>query len=197
MKMIYQGLTWACCSLLCLAGVSEVKGISSPRPIELAQTVPNTVPSSSQNMPSASQKHLEVLVPELATIRLVGGGSRSGNLTDFNATDLTLSAEGFSETLALVEVAQVNFRGNVWIINPDGERRPQRIRGISVTLEGVPVDALVFRGSGGQGMLDLDGVLNDREFDRLSNNPERIHAIKQLVLESSGEMAVKIVALRR
>lgn len=186
MKGISRAFTLSCVTIICLAGLGKHVTAMTRERLEFAQA-----------SIISNQRMLEVALPESATVRLTAGGSYTGELTAFDAENLTLSANGFSQTVPVAEILQVEFQGNVWIHNPDGQIRSRRIRGISVTLEGVPTNALELTDSSNLAMLDLEAVLSDGEFDQLSSNPNLIHALKQLQFSDSESMAVKIVAVRR
>ncbi len=186
MKGISRVFALACVTIIFLAGSGETVTVTPPGQVRLAQ-----------NSGSSNQRVLEVALPESVIVRLTAGGSYTGELTAFNSTHLTVSASGFSQTVSLGQIRQVDFQGNVWIPNPDGQRRSRRIRGIALTLEGVPVNALEIENSSNLALLNLEEVLSDEEFAQLSSNPDRIHAVKQLRFESSEIMAVRIVAVRR
>ena len=145
----------------------------------------------------ASQRLLDVAFPESATVNLACGGSYSGLLTYFSALAVTLSASGMSQIVPLAEISHISFYGNVWIPSPEGTRRRGRIRGLAQTIAGVPQSALVIESPYDVGTIDLFSALSNEEYERLSSNPNQIHAVKEIIFENSDEITIKVVSVRR
>ena len=133
-KSLIQGLAVASTVMVLVAGVGTINLAEAVTQSELAQSAGST----------QSDRMLQVALPEFATVRLTQGGSYTGELTGFSSDNLTLSVSGQSMTLAHSQIREVAFTGNVWI---PGEPNPYRIRGISLSLEDVPVSALAWNGS--------------------------------------------------
>ena len=186
MKGISLVFALVCVTIIFLAGLGENVTATTTGQLELVQ-----------NSGISNQKILEVVLPVSAIVRLTSGGSYTGELTAFNSTNLTLSASGFSQIVPLAQIRQVDFQGDVWIPNEAGTRRRGRIRGLTQTLVGVPLTALELGDPSNIGTLNLETVLSQEEYERLSSNPERIHVIKELLFETPGETTVKVVAVRR
>lgn len=188
MKGISRAFALVCVTIIFLTGLGRDVTATARGLLEVAQ-----------KSGSSSQRVLEVALPKSATVRLTAGGSYTGRLTTFNSTNLTLSADGFSQTIPLAQIGQIEFQGDVWIQNEEGTRRfrRRRIRGLTQTLVGVPRTALVLGSLSSMGTLNLEHVLSQAEYERLSSNPERIHVIKELLFDTPGEMTVKVVVVRR
>ncbi|GAB4377391.1 MAG: hypothetical protein Kow00121_26700 [Elainellaceae cyanobacterium] len=187
MHDIYRVFVLICVTIIVLVGFSKDVTAKHGKPLELAQLA--------QISESANQRVLEVALPESATVRLTAGGSYTGELTAFNSTHLTLSANSYSETVPLAQVQQVEFQGDVWIRNADGVIRLGPVRGYPVTFNRVPVAALELADSSSIGRLNLNNVLNDEEFARLSRDTDRIHAVTKILFESSDVMEVTVKAV--
>jgi hypothetical protein len=182
MKSLIQGLAVASAAMGLLVGVSTSHLAEAVTQSELAQSGRST----------QSGRVLEVALPEFATVRLTSGGSVTGKLTSFSAGDLTLSASGQSRTLPHAQVRQVEMGGTVWVPNPDGNMEAYRIRGLSQSLENVPVSALAWNDSSSLANLNLQGVLTQGEFNRLTRNPSLIHALIRVNFESSNSNTMNI-----
>ena len=153
----------------------------------------------SQNLEIAKNEQLlEVAVPSSAIVRLKQGGSYKGELIAFNTKNLEIAANGFSETVTLSQIKQVEFQEDVWIVTPNGTRKRVPIRGgITIPLEAVPVSALNLGNPPSTAILNLETVLSREEFERLSNQTDRIHVVKKILFESSEKMTIRIVGARR
>jgi len=185
MKRIHRLLVLACISAVVIAGFSWATADAAHRDSrELAQA-------------AVSQRILEVVLPESATVRLTSGESYTGELTAFDSSNLTLSSGSFSQPVPLAQVREVEFQGNVWIISPDGRQTTRPIRGLAVPLEDVPVDALALSGSLNSASLDLTDVLDDEEFARLARDTSKIHAVVEITFTSPEQMDVTVKAVRR
>lgn len=186
MKGIYRRFILGCIAFIFVAGLGTCLTATTPEPSELTQ--------NSQN---SSGKILEVSVPETANVILSAGGSYTGKLTDFNSDILTVSTNDFSKEIPLADIQQVKFQGDVWISNSDGQVISRRIRGIALTIEGIPLESLGLVNSPNFARLNLENVLGDEEYKRLTNNPEQVYAIKKLIFEPDKIMQVKIVSFRK
>ena len=184
-KSLIQGLAVASAAMGLLVGVGTSHLAEAVTQSELAR--------------SHSGRVLEVALPESATVRLTSGGSVTGKLTRFSASDLTLSVSGQSRTLPHAQIRQMEMGDTVWIRNPDGNREARRIRGVSQSLENVPVSALVWNDSSNLASLNLQGVLTQGEFNRLTSNPSLIYALSRVSFESSSSntMNVTVKSLAR
>lgn len=140
---------------------------------------------------------LEVAVPPSAIIRLKQEGSYTGELIAFNSTNLVITANGFSETVPLSQIKQVEFQGEIWIDSPTGSRKRLPIRGLSIPFEAVPVTAFNLGNPPNTAILDLETVLSEPEFERISSQTKRIHVVKKILFESSETMTIKIVGAKR
>jgi hypothetical protein len=178
-------LSLACALLIFLSGIGETTLVISSKSLGVAQAS------------GTGRRVLEVVLPETAIVTLAQGSSYTGLLTGFNATELTLSAGNASRTVLLDEISAVEFQGDVWIPNEDGEVRRGRIRGLTQTLTGVPITALEIGSSTRLGNLALGAVLTQEEYERLSSDADRIHVLKELIFEGSDDMTIKIVGVRR
>lgn len=186
MKSLVQGLAVASTVMVSLTGVGPTNLVEAVTPLDLAQSGGGT----------PSGRTLQVALPESATVRLTQGGSYTGELTGFSSDNLTLSASGQSRTIAHSQIREVEFTGNVWI---PGEPNPYRIRGIPQLLEDVPVSALGWNGSSSLASLNLQGVLTQGEFMRLTRDASLIYALKRMNFEPSNSdtMNVTVRSLAR
>lgn len=182
MKSLIQGLAVASAAMGLLVGVGTSHLAEAVTQSELARSGGGT----------HSGRVLEVALPESATVRLTSGRSVTGKLTRFSASDLTLSVSGQSRTLPHAQIRQVEMRGTVWIPNPDGNIEAYRIRGLSQSLENVPVSALVWNDSSNLASLNLQGVLTQGEFNSLTSNPSLIYALSRVSFESSSSNTMNV-----
>ena len=187
MKRAFQGLTFTLAIILSLTVIREEAKTSTYKLWEITQSSPT----------ANKEQLLEVVVPSSAIVRLKQKGSYTGELIAFNSKNLVITANGFSETVPLSKIEQVEFQGDVWIVTQAGTRKRVPIRGISIPLEAVPVTAFNLVNPPHTAMLNLETVLSQEEFDRLSSQTKRIHVVKKILFESSETMTIKIVGARR
>ncbi|MEM9276438.1 MAG: hypothetical protein AAGA80_26335 [Cyanobacteria bacterium P01_F01_bin.143] len=187
MNQAFWRLTVAFAIIISLAGI---KGE--------ARTNGNNSWQISQSTEIANNEQLlNVLVPPSAIIRFKQGGSSTGELIAFNSQDLVISASGSSATVALSEITEVEFQGDIWISTPNGTRKRVPIRGTSIPLEAVPVSALNLDNSPSTAEINLENVLSKEEFDKLTGQTNRIHVIKKILFESSEKITIRIVGARK
>ena len=187
MKKALWKLTFA---LAIIISVTGIKG-------EARTNVENSSKISQSSEIANNEQLLEVAVPSSAIVRLKQGGSYTGELTAFNSRDLVISANGFSETVTLSQIKQVEFQGDVWITTTNGTRKRVPIRGLTIPLEAVPVSALNLGNPPSTAVLNLETVLSREEFEKLSGQTDRIHVLKKILFESSEKMTIRIVGARR
>jgi hypothetical protein len=150
--------------------------------------------SSVKKSSVASQKtDLEVAVPETATIsRNDGKSSLTGSLSNFSDKDVTISANGYSEAVPLPQIKSIEFNGDVWI---KGQALPARIRGITKTLEGLPVGSFKLDSSQKSAVISLKTMTSrglERFFKDTANKP---FGVKAIILERSDELTIKIAEI--
>lgn len=150
-----------------------------------------------QSSPSINKEQsLEVVVPDSTIVRLKRGGSYTGMLTAFNSQKLAIATNNFSETISLSQIKQVEFQGDVWISTPEGNRKRVPIRGITIPLEEVPVNAFNLGNPPQTAMINLETVLNQEEFERLSDQTEKIYVVKKILFDSTETMTIRLVGAR-
>ena len=187
MKVAFWKLTFAFVIILSVIGI---KG-------EARTNVENSGKISQSSLIANNQQLLEVAVPSSAVVRLPQGGSSTGELTAFNPKDLVISASGFSETVALSEIKEIEFQGDVWITTTSGTRKRVPIRGLTIPLEAVPVSALNLDTPPSKAVLNLETVLSKEEFEKLTGQTKRIHVIKKILFDSSDKMTIDVVGARK
>ncbi len=186
MKVAFQVLIFTLGIIISLTGIREKARTTTYGSWEIAQS------SGTTN----KEQLLEVAVPSSAIVRLKQEGSYTGELIAFNSTNLMIKANGFSETVPLSQIKEVEFQGNIWIETPAGTRKRVPIRGLTIPLEAVPVTAFNLGNPPNTAMLNLERVLSQEEFERLSNQTNRVHVVKKILFESSETMTIRIVGAR-
>jgi hypothetical protein len=132
---------------------------------------------------------LEVAVPDKATVTRKQGASLTGQLTAFNQTSLTLSAEGYSEKVPLTQVKAIAFQGgDIWI---EGQRLPARIRGFIKTWSGISVSVLNLQNPPRLANLNLNGIENPEELKKLLSNNNKVRVISKISFDSPRTMTVE------
>lgn len=186
MKSLTRKLIIAAAIVFPLAGVGIVP-LARAIPLSLAQT----------SSKSQSNRVLPVALPNSATVWLAQGGSRTGELTGFNASTLTL--DGTANQIPLTQVTSVEFGNEVWIPTPEGELRLRRIRGISQSVPGLPTAALDWSGPPNLADLDLQAGMTQGEFNKLTENPDLAYALTRIQFEGSDRatMTVRVKALQK
>jgi hypothetical protein len=150
--------------------------------------------SSVKKSSVASQKtDLEVAVPETATIfRNDGRSSLTGSLSNFSNKDVTISANGYSETVPLTQIELIEFNGDVWI---KGQALPARVRGITKTLEGLPVGSFKLDNSQKRAVISLK-TMTSRGLERfLKDNANTPFGVKAIFIERSDKLRIKIAEI--
>jgi hypothetical protein len=150
--------------------------------------------SSAKSSSVSSQKtDLEVVVPETATIfRNDGKSSLTGSLSNFSEKDVTISANGYSEAVPLAQIKSIEFNGDVWI---KGQALPARIRGITKTLEGLPVRSFKLDNSQKSAVISLK-TMTSRGLERfLKDTANKSFGVKSIFIERSDELTIKITEI--
>ena len=137
----------------------------------------------------------QVALPPQATIWRNSGGSLTGKLVKFEQKSLTVAAGGDSETVPLTEVKSVRFtlQDEIWLTLPDGTRGKFRpIRPISIPIEEVPTLAFKIANTNDSVILNLDKVLNDKEFGKLTSDPDKIYVLKTIEMTTPNKMTIRL-----
>ena len=187
MNQAFWKLTFAVAIIIALAGI---KG-------EARTNVNNSWQISQSSEIVNNEQLLNVLVPPSAIVRVKQGGSSTGELIAFNSKDLVISANGSSATVALSEITEIEFQGDIWIATENGTRKRVPIRGTSIPLDAVPVSALNLSDPPSTAEINLENVLSTEEFEKLTGQAKRIHVIKKILFESSEKMTIRIVGARK
>lgn len=157
--------------------------------IILAQSIDN----NKQN-----QQILTVAIPKSATFFLKEGKSYTGQLTAFDAKNLSLTAEEYSQSFPIKDIKQIDFsKDDVWIITPEGTSRRLPIRGISIPIDNIPLTS--FRLDNGliQGTINLDQVLTPEQFEKLTKDPKKIRVVKTIIFQDSDTLTIKLISTKR
>jgi len=163
--------------------------------VPLAKAIP--LPLTQTSGKSQANRVLPVALPDSATVWLAQGGSRTGELTAFNANTLTL--DGTASPIPLAQVTLVEFGNEVWMPTSDGALRLRRIRGISQSVPGLPTTALDWDGSSNLANLDLREGMTQGEFNKLTHNPDLVYALTRVQFEGTDRttMTVRVKSLSR
>lgn len=164
-----------------------------------AQTSSRKANYFAQGQSAISQEaQLSVALPELATVRQKQGGSMTGKLTKLNQQELTISSGNSSESLAINQVNNVAFKGDVWITNTEGKRI--RMRGVDKTSSGqqlwreVPLAAFNLQEPPEKAILSLGTVLSSEDLaDIVSVSRDSTYVVQEILFESPGMMTIKAV----
>jgi len=142
---------------------------------------------------SSQNTDLEVAIPETATIsRNDGKSSLTGSLSNFSDKDVTISANGYSETVPLTQIKSIEFNGDVWI---KGQALPAQIRGITKTLEGLPVRSFKLDNSQKSAIISLK-TMTSRGLERfLKDAANKPFGVKAIILERSDVLTIKIAEI--
>ncbi|NEO98956.1 MAG: hypothetical protein F6K58_09815 [Symploca sp. SIO2E9] len=172
--------------LVSITGLAGYAQTSSRKPNHLAQ---------GQGAKS-QEARLSVALPELATVRQKQGGSMTGQLTKLNQQELTISRGNSSESLAISQINNVAFKGDVFIIDDDDKRI--RMRGPDQTSSGqqvwreVPLAAFNLQEPPEQAILSLGTVLSSEDLaDILSISRDSTYVVQEILFESPGTMTIK------
>lgn len=147
----------------------------------------------------ADSKTIQVALPESAKVTTAAGDSYTGKLTSLSPDNLVLSASGQSLTIPRSQISIIELHGAVWIPNPSGDIEPYIIRGLSIPIDNVPTTALTWNGSSYLATLNLQEVLTDGEFAKLTENHELVYALIRMVPNASDldSMNLRIRSLGR
>jgi hypothetical protein len=132
---------------------------------------------------------LEVAVPDKATVTRKQGASLTGQLTAFNQTSLTLSAEGYSEKVPLTQVKAIAFQGgDIW---STGKPLPIKFRGSKI-LPDLPIPALKLGNPPRQATIALATMSPQGRERLLEDTQNKPHGVKKILLNSSAKMTIYI-----
>lgn len=175
--------------------------VSSPGVIGYAETTMSKPREIAQAANQQAQS-LPVALPDDALVRQKTGGSMSGQLTALSEQGLRISLNNFSQTLPLGEVNRIEFHGDVWIENPQGQRIKLRSENSSTRRQevwgGVPIWAFQLQNPE-TASLRLGTVLS-REYlqDILSISRDSIYVVDAIEFDSSGQtMTIKATPIDR
>jgi len=147
---------------------------------------------------NANRAAWQVALSPQATIWRNSGGSLTGKLVKFEQNSLTVAAGGDSETVPLTEVKSVQFtpQDEIWITLPDGTRGKfiRDIRSISIPIEEVPTLAFKIVNTNDSVILNLDKVLNDKEFGKLTSDPDKFYVLKTIEMTASQKVTIYLRA---
>ena len=134
---------------------------------------------------------LEVAVPDKATVTRKQGASLTGQLTAFNQTSLTLSAEGYSEKVPLTQVKAIAFQGgDIW---STGKPLPISFRAINIKiLPDLPIQALKLGNPPRQATIALATMSPQGRERLLEDTQNKPHGVKKILLNSSAKMTIYI-----
>ncbi|MCC0178755.1 hypothetical protein I4641_17430 [Waterburya agarophytonicola K14] len=161
-----------------------------------------TVANDQAQAPKAEmEQFLEVGLRESVTVWLKSGSSLTGQLTDFNQQELTLSAQDFSQSISLKEINRLEFSGDVYAIDSDGTRR--KIRGEDNNTEeteiwkGFPLAAFQVQNSSNTGKLDIETIFSDEEIDEIKSIAmDSLYVINEIEFDSlEQKMTIKTMAV--
>lgn len=141
-----------------------------------------------QGSARSGRQVLEVAVPDKATVTRKQGASLTGQLTAFNQTSLTLSAEGYSEKVPLTQVKAIAFEGDVWIT---GKPLPIKFRGSKI-LPDLPIPALKLGNPPRQATIALATMSPQGRERLLEDTQNKPHGVKKILLNSSAKMTIYI-----
>lgn len=169
--------------LISIPGLAGYATSITRKPTELAQTN-NTISAE-----------LPVALPVSAIVYPKKGSSLSGKLTQFNAKNLTIAVGDISKPLSITEVKQVEFSGDIWVVDADGSPRklrgPDSISNRQQTWQAVPISAFQLK-TPQEAKLRLDGVVNREErADILSVAKDSVYVLQAIVFESSEKMTIR------
>lgn len=71
------------------------------------------------------------------------GSEQQGQLTAITPEGWTLAAEDQTRLISLADVEQIKFKGEVWLLNPDGKPERTPWRGAKKTVNELPQTALI------------------------------------------------------
>ncbi|MEQ8995726.1 MAG: hypothetical protein RID53_04375 [Coleofasciculus sp. B1-GNL1-01] len=170
--------------------------------IGYAQTT-MSIPSEIAQTASTQAQSLPVALPNSALVWSNQGGSMSGQLTALSEQGLTISLDNVSETLPLRQVNRVEFQGDVWIRNREGQR-VRKFRGLNPSTRGqqvwrgVPIAAFQVQNQQ-TASLRLGTVLRGEDLqDILSISRDSVYVVDAIEFDSSGQtMTIKATPIDR
>lgn len=179
MKFFIYSLTFTVTIIL---SVTELMGNASNIPnLEITQ----------HSTATKQRTPLNLLVPDLVTIRL-NQKSYTGKLTAFNANHLTIEDNGRLEKIMISQVKEIEFKGDVWVKNPDGTIRRSPWRGGNKIFPELPINAFKLDNNLGKATLSLDS-LSERGYNRfIQDTIGKNYGIKMITFDSSQKITVKI-----
>ncbi len=145
-----------------------------------------------------NQQSLRVAVPKSATLFLKQGTSYTGQLTNFNINNLSLTAQDYSERFSIKDIKQINFsKDDIWLITPEGTTRRLPIRGIPIPIENIPTTSFRLNDELIQGTINLAQVLTPEQFEKLTKDPKKIRVVKTIIFQDSQTLTIKLISAKR
>lgn len=150
-------------------------------------------PSVKKSYVSSQKTDLEVAVPEKAIIfRNDGKSSLTGSLSNFSDKDVTLSANGYSETVSLAQIKSIEFTGDVLI---EGRRLPAKIRMGNKNINELPIKAFQLDKSQKSALISLKTLTNEALERLLKDTVNKRFGVKTIVLDRSDKITIQIVEI--
>ncbi len=157
--------------------------------IILAQSIDN----NKQN-----QQLLTVAIPKSATIFPKKGESSTGQLTAFDAKNLSLTVQDYSQSFPIKDIKQMDFsKDDVWIVTPEGTSRRLPIRGIPIPIDNIPIISFRLNDELIEGTINLEQVLTPEQFEKLTKDPKKIRVVKTIIFQDSETLTIKLIATKR
>jgi len=153
--------------------------------------------------PNTQAELLPISLPETALVSQKPSGSISGQLMAFSEQGLTISADNVSETITLGEVNWIEFEGDAWIRDRQGQR-VRKFRGENASTkgqqvwQGVPITAFQLQNPE-TANLSLETVLSNEDLqDILSISQDSVYIVDVIEFDSSGRtMTIKATPIDR
>ena len=176
--------------------------VSNPGLVGCGETTKNQ-PSEIVQAASKQAQSLPVALPNNAWVLKNNGESSSGQLMAFSEEGLMISADNDSETITLGEVNWIEFEGDAWIRDRQGQR-VRKFRGENASTkgqqvwQGVPIAAFQLQNPE-TASLSLGTVLSNEDLqDILSISRDSVYIVDVIEFDSSGRtMTIKATPIDR
>jgi hypothetical protein len=140
----------------------------------------------------------QVTLPPQATVWRKKGSSLTGQLVKFDPKTLTVAAGVDSESIPLTEVKSIEFTlpNEMWVTLPNGIRGKvmREIRSLTIPIEEIPTSSFKIGSINDSVILNLAQVMNDKEFGKLTSNPDKVYVLKTIKITAPNKMTIYLHA---
>jgi hypothetical protein len=166
---------------------------------ELGQIKPPIVPVEICIGQKPINTIVSVSLPLDATIWLRAGGSKSGQMKDFNSRKKVLTINETS--IQLTEISTIKFSNTALVYTSDGVKkiRGEDEKGKPRLWPNIPLNAFQFQNSNlGQAQINLAGIMDSNRLRNIQSVIQKsIYVVNEIQFESTEKMTITVTRIDR